>query len=80
MHDCYGLSESQLPKTWMPNQDMLSAQQGNSDDCGVFVMLNAFCASRGVYRSLLIPGDNVSNVYRPQLALFLLENDTFFLL
>ena len=60
-------------------RQVYSKQQENGYDCGIFVMLNAFPVSRGRISPELIPGIHVSNIYRPQLGLGLLENCTSFL-
>ena len=76
----HNLTEAEWPIQWTYCPQVYSIQQGNGCDCGIFVMLNAFYVSRGVIRPKLIPGAHVSNVYRPQLGLCLLESNTSFLL
>ncbi len=65
---------------WTYSREVYSVQQRNGYDCGIFVMMNTFYVSRGIDTPRLIPEDHVSNNYRPNLGLCLLQNDTSFLL
>ncbi len=75
----YAIPQTEWPQRWILSTDVYSVQQGNGFDCGIFLMVNAFYLSRGILEPKLIPGEYVSNVYRPQLGLCLLENDISFL-
>ncbi len=77
-HSLYELLSHEWPEQWNQSLQKFSAQQGNGDDCGIFT--NAYYVSHGIDRPPIVPGAHVSKIYRPQLALCLLENDTSSLL
>ena len=73
-------TEAEWPMQWTYCREKYSVQQENGHDCGIFVMMNAFHVFQGIVKPDLIPGDHVSDTYRPNLGLCLLESDTSFLL
>ena len=71
----YNFAGEEWPIQWTYNRQVYSVQRGNSYYYGIVMMLNAFHASRGIMRPEFIPGIHISNIYRPQLGLRLLENN-----
>ncbi len=78
IHNFYKLSSQKWPEQWTQSFEVLSVQQGNGDDCWIFTMLNAYYGPRGIDRPPMLRETHVSNIYRGQLALCLLENERSF--
>ena len=76
----YETTQAEWPIQWIYCREVYSVQQDNDYDCGIFVIMNAFYVSQGIVKPVLIPSDHASHTYRPNLALFLLESDTSFVL
>ena len=76
----YEIPTDNWPMEWKQSRELFSTQQRNGDDCGVFTTLNAFYVSCGIHRPRVVPGQYVSRIYRPQLALCILENTNSVLL
>ena len=74
------LTNSEWPRQWTYCPAVYSVQQENGYDCGIFVMMNAFHVSRGIIKPRLIPGEHVSNTYRPILGLCILQSNASILM
>ena len=74
------ITQAEWPMQYTYCREVYSVQQGKGYDCGIFVMMNAFYLSQGIVKPALIPGDHVSDTYRPNLGFCFLESDTSFVL
>ena len=76
----YEITQPEWSMQWMYCREVYSVQQSNGYDKDIFVMMNTFSVSQGIVKPILIPGDHVSDTYRPNLGPCLSESDTSFVL
>lgn len=80
IHSKYSLTQAGWSIHWTYCCKVYSMFQGNSYDCGIFVLMNAFHVSRGISKPRVIPKDQACSSYHLRLGLCILESDNSFLL